>query len=173
MQVLLRDRSGLYYAGKDFRPPDSSNAADFRDISLAAQLAADQNLPAPEVILNYLSPSCQITLPITQDWFPLSERAIPATRPARDVSPHDNYPASGYFSDEESLMHDKMVILLVEDREDDILLVQRAFAAAKLNPPLHVVRNGEECLDYLNGAGKYSNRDEYPLPDLILLDLKM
>ena len=70
-------------------------------------------------------------------------------------------------------MPDQMVILLVEDREDDILLVRRAFAAASLNPPFHVVRNGEECLDYLNGAGKYSNRREYPLPDLILLDLKM
>ena len=70
-------------------------------------------------------------------------------------------------------MPDQMVILLVEDREDDILLVQRAFAAANLNPPFHVVRNGEECLDYLSGAGKYSNRREYPLPGLILLDLKM
>ena len=65
------------------------------------------------------------------------------------------------------------VILLVEDREDDILLVRRAFAKASLQNPLHVVRTGEEAVAYLSGEGKYSNRAEYPLPRLVLLDLKM
>jgi CheY-like chemotaxis protein len=65
------------------------------------------------------------------------------------------------------------VILLVEDREDDILLVRRAFVRAYLSNPLQVVRDGEEAIDYLSGNGKYASRDEYPLPDLILLDLKM
>lgn len=68
---------------------------------------------------------------------------------------------------------ERMVILLVEDLEDDILLVRRAFAAAKLHTPLQVVRDGEEAIEYLLGIGKYSNRDEFPLPHLILLDLKM
>ena len=35
------------------------------------------------------------------------------------------------------------------------------------------MRDGEEALSYLDGTGKYSNRDEYPLPDIMLLDLKM
>ena len=70
-------------------------------------------------------------------------------------------------------MPEKMSILLVEDLEDDILLIRRAFAAAKLTTPLYVVRDGEEAIEYLEGVGKYSNRAEYPLPQLILLDLKM
>ena len=65
------------------------------------------------------------------------------------------------------------VILLVEDREDDILLVRRAFKAAFIDNPLHVVRDGEEAIAYLQGEGVYSNRAENPLPSLILLDLKM
>src|SRR2546423_3238533 len=68
---------------------------------------------------------------------------------------------------------DQSVILLVEDLEDDILLIRRAFAAAKLRNPLQIVRDGEEAMAYLLGTAKYSNRDEYPLPDLVLLDLKM
>ena len=70
-------------------------------------------------------------------------------------------------------MSDHAVILLVEDREDDILLIRRAFKKAFLNNPLFVVRDGEEAIDYLRGEAKYSNRKEFPLPDLLLLDLKM
>jgi CheY-like chemotaxis protein len=68
---------------------------------------------------------------------------------------------------------DRAIILLAEDREEDIILVQRAFKQAYINNPLYVVRNGEEAIDYLSGVGKYSNREEYPVPDLLLLDLKM
>ncbi len=70
-------------------------------------------------------------------------------------------------------MPDTCVILLVEDREDDIFLIRKAFAKALLNNPLHVVRTGEEAVAYLSGMGKYSQRDEYPLPALVLLDLKL
>jgi len=70
-------------------------------------------------------------------------------------------------------MPDQAVILLAEDREDDILLIRKAFAKAYIHNPVHVVRDGEEAIAYLQGEGKYSNRAEYPLPDLFLLDLKM
>src|SRR5436190_591064 len=70
-------------------------------------------------------------------------------------------------------MPDHAVILLAEDREDDVLLVRRAFAKAGIINPLHVVRDGEETISYLAGDGKYSNRAEFPLPHLLLLDLKM
>jgi CheY-like chemotaxis protein len=70
-------------------------------------------------------------------------------------------------------MGDDAVILVVEDREDDILIIRKAFKEARLLNPLQVVRNGEEAIDYLRGTGKYWNREEYPLPDLVLLDLKM
>jgi CheY-like chemotaxis protein len=70
-------------------------------------------------------------------------------------------------------MPDQSVILLAEDREDDILLVRRSFAKAYISNPLQVVRDGVEVVAYLEGEGKFSNREEYPLPDLLLLDLKM
>ena len=70
-------------------------------------------------------------------------------------------------------MTDEAVILLVEDGEDDVLLIRKAFGRAHLDNPMHVVRDGEEAVTYLSGEGQYSNRAEHPLPDLILLDLKM
>jgi CheY-like chemotaxis protein len=70
-------------------------------------------------------------------------------------------------------MYDHAVILVVEDRDDDILLIRRAFEKARLSNPLHFVRDGEEAVIYLRGEGIYSSRAEHPLPDLILLDLKL
>ena len=68
---------------------------------------------------------------------------------------------------------EQAIILLVEDRADDIEIIRRAFVKAGLVNPLQVVRDGEEAIDYLRGHGKYANRTEFPLPDLVLLDLKM
>src|SRR4051794_9848035 len=70
-------------------------------------------------------------------------------------------------------MSDQAVILLAEDEEDYVLLIKHAFQKANIINPLHIVWNGQEAIAYLMGAGKYANRDEYPLPDLFLLDLKM
>lgn len=68
---------------------------------------------------------------------------------------------------------DQAVFLLVEDSEDDILLLQRSFAKNKIVNPLRVVRNGQEAILYLEGTGRYRNRTQFPLPSLVLLDLKM
>jgi len=65
------------------------------------------------------------------------------------------------------------VILFVEDREDDVKLITRAFEQAGVDIPVHIVRDGEEAMLYLAGEGKYAVRDEYPLPTVMLLDLKM
>jgi CheY-like chemotaxis protein len=65
------------------------------------------------------------------------------------------------------------VILLAEDDENQVLFVRRAFKHAGLLNPLFVVEDGEQTIAYLKGEGKYSNRAEYPLPCLLLLDLKM
>lgn len=70
-------------------------------------------------------------------------------------------------------MSDQAVILLVDDLEDDRLLVRRAFEKAAVPNPLHCVSSGQEAIHYLSGTGPYANRAEHPLPDLILLDLKM
>ena len=64
-------------------------------------------------------------------------------------------------------------ILLVEDDVNDVLLIQRAFRKTNLMNPIHVVEDGEQATAYLMGEGEYSNRDEYPIPSLILLDLKL
>jgi CheY-like chemotaxis protein len=70
-------------------------------------------------------------------------------------------------------MSDKAVVLVAEDEEDYVLLLRRAFSEAKISNPLFVVSTGSEMMMYLKGDGKYSNRIEYPLPDLLLLDLKL
>src|SRR5690349_14765253 len=70
-------------------------------------------------------------------------------------------------------MLERGIILLAEDREDDVLLIQQAFEQAGIRNPLFVVRDGEEAISYLSGEGKYAKREEFPLPDLLLLDLKM
>ena len=70
-------------------------------------------------------------------------------------------------------MPDTDLILIVEDREDDILLMQRAFQQAALKNPIQYVRTGEDAIAYLSGEGQFSNRTEFPLPVLILLDLKL
>lgn len=70
-------------------------------------------------------------------------------------------------------MLEQSTILLAEDDENDILLMQRAFARAHLANPLQVVRDGEEAFSYLKGIGRYADRSKYPLPCMLLLDLKM
>lgn len=64
-------------------------------------------------------------------------------------------------------------ILLVEDNEMDIELTLDAFKEAKLLNQIYVASTGEEALNYLFGEGKYSDREKYPVPDMVLLDLKL
>lgn len=65
------------------------------------------------------------------------------------------------------------IILLAEDDENDVFFMRRALRKAEVTFPMHLVTNGQEALDYLRGAGKFSDRDQYPLPSIMLLDLKM
>jgi CheY-like chemotaxis protein len=64
-------------------------------------------------------------------------------------------------------------ILLVEDDENDVMLLQRAFRRAAIVNPLQVVRNGDDAVAYLEGTGAFADRQLYPLPVLMLLDLKL
>src|SRR2546425_414314 len=64
-------------------------------------------------------------------------------------------------------------ILLVEDDEDDILLLRRAFRNAHIANPLLEVRDGQAAIQYLSGEGDYGDRTRYPIPFLILLDLRL
>ena len=64
-------------------------------------------------------------------------------------------------------------VLLVEDDLNDIFLVKRAFKMAHIQNPLQVVTDGQEAIHYLRGEGKYADRGVYPLPKLIVMDIKM
>ena len=65
------------------------------------------------------------------------------------------------------------VVLYVEDEENDVLLFQHAMAKAGHLGPIQVATDGQKAIDYLEGAGNFANRDDFPLPCLVLLDLKL
>ncbi|MCA9212736.1 MAG: response regulator [Planctomycetales bacterium] len=64
-------------------------------------------------------------------------------------------------------------ILLVEDQEADVQLILRALTKGGIANPIHVVRDGQEALDYFSGEGQFADRNRFPIPGLILLDLKL
>jgi CheY-like chemotaxis protein len=64
-------------------------------------------------------------------------------------------------------------ILLVEDNRMDVELTLDAFIEARLLNPIHVSSTGQDALDYLFGRGPYADREQFPLPSLVLLDLKL
>src|SRR5438552_18695144 len=70
-------------------------------------------------------------------------------------------------------MLDHVAILLAEDDKDEVFLMRRGLEKAGVPNPLFVVENGREVIDYLAGNGQFSSREKYPLPGLMLLDLKM
>ncbi|MEU6762497.1 response regulator [Streptomyces sp. NPDC046853] len=61
-------------------------------------------------------------------------------------------------------------VLLVEDDPGDELMTREAFEDNKIRNNLHVVRDGEEALDFLYRRGAHTG---VPRPDLILLDLNL
>ena len=65
------------------------------------------------------------------------------------------------------------LILLVEDNADDELLMLRALKKNHILNRIVVARDGVEALDYLFSTGEYAGKDAEPLPQLILLDLKL
>jgi CheY-like chemotaxis protein len=69
--------------------------------------------------------------------------------------------------------NNQFTVLLVEDDLNDIFLVKRAFKKAQIPNPLQVATDGVEAIRYLQGDGKYADRHLYPLPSLIVMDIKM
>ena len=64
-------------------------------------------------------------------------------------------------------------ILLVENNQDDILLIFRAFQRAGVSRRIQAVTTGMDGIAYLQGTHPYDDREKYPLPVLVLLDIKM
>ena len=68
---------------------------------------------------------------------------------------------------------DDPTILVVEDNSTDVMLIRRAFDKAKFANPIQVVGDGDAAVEYLSGEGGYADREKFPLPILVLLDLKL
>mgnify|MGYP001547446556 CR=1 FL=1 len=67
----------------------------------------------------------------------------------------------------------KVVVLMAEDNEHDIIATRRAWTKNNILNPLYIVKDGEECLDYLYRRGDYSDPASSPRPSLLLLDINM
>jgi CheY-like chemotaxis protein len=70
-------------------------------------------------------------------------------------------------------MSERHTILIVEDNPTDVMLIRRAFAKSNIANPLQVVSDGDRAVAYLSGRDGYDDRAQYPLPVLVLLDLKL
>src|SRR5687767_4767420 len=67
----------------------------------------------------------------------------------------------------------KMTVVIAEDNDDDITLRERALEAIACRHEVRIVRNGQELLEYLQGKGQYEDRDKFPFPEVLLIDLNM
>ena len=65
------------------------------------------------------------------------------------------------------------VVLVLEDDENDRFFLERAFKDNNFNGQLLVLENGQAGIDYMSGNVPYEDRQKYPLPDLVITDLKM
>jgi len=63
--------------------------------------------------------------------------------------------------------------LIVENDANDAFLIKRALLNTGHCGTSVVCRNPGEARAYLLGAGMYADRERYPLPDVIISDLKM
>ncbi len=70
-------------------------------------------------------------------------------------------------------MVSKFCILQVEDDGNDVFFLEHAFRHAGIVDLLHVVRDGHEAIDYIQGTGSFTDRARFPFPCLVLLDLKL
>jgi CheY-like chemotaxis protein len=64
-------------------------------------------------------------------------------------------------------------MLVAEDNDDELWLLQSALALAGISPMATIVRDGKQVIDYLEGRDGFENRQFYPLPKVVLMDLRM
>jgi CheY-like chemotaxis protein len=63
-----------------------------------------------------------------------------------------------------------LTILVADDNQDDTFFLTRAFKKAGASGTIHLVRDGQEAINYLQGHGPYGNRARFPFPDLFVVD---
>src|SRR5437016_8522216 len=93
-----------------------------------------------------------------------------ANRSAKGDSPFR--PAAPLCNFVESMKRGHLMILLVEDEENDIYFVQRATEQSAAGHTVYAVKDGEEAIRYLLGKGEYADRESFPMPNVVLTDLK-
>jgi CheY-like chemotaxis protein len=81
-----------------------------------------------------------------------------------------DYVNSGLFCD---MRRGALVILLVEDDENDLFFVQRATSEGAVGHKVYAVHDGSDAIRYLRGEGDYADRQKFPIPNVILTDIKM
>jgi CheY-like chemotaxis protein len=64
-------------------------------------------------------------------------------------------------------------ILYVEDEENDVFFMRRAWKKLGGEVTIQTVADGAQAIDYLQGSGKFADREGFILPDLVLLDLNL
>src|SRR5437016_12706095 len=67
----------------------------------------------------------------------------------------------------------RKAILVADDSSEDVLILKRALIKAGIDARLMVVQDGQEAVNYLSGDQGFADRQTYPLPQAMLLDLKM
>lgn len=70
-------------------------------------------------------------------------------------------------------MKETAVVLLVNENIDELYEFERGLRDGGILNPVRIVRHAGEARCYLEGIGVYENRDAYPLPALVLLDLAL
>lgn len=67
----------------------------------------------------------------------------------------------------------RAIILLVEDNLMDVELTLDSFRQVGLANRIEIAKTGETALDYVFGRGSFEDREAFPVPDLVLLDLEL
>jgi CheY-like chemotaxis protein len=70
-------------------------------------------------------------------------------------------------------MGNKLVILAAEDDPNDLELLRHVVAENGVAVNFQSADDGEQLIHYLRGEGKFADRDRHPIPDIVVLDLKM
>jgi len=64
-------------------------------------------------------------------------------------------------------------VVIVDDDPYDAVLAEGVIHELQLKFPVQILTSGEDLVSYLQGDDLYADRNQYPLPGLVLLDLKM
>jgi len=67
----------------------------------------------------------------------------------------------------------EFTVVVADDSADDVLVFERALRECQHWQLIQAITNGQELMRYFSGAGKYADRSKHPLPDVLVLDVRM